>query len=97
MDHIENNTSKNSSIVARIYFHGIMFTKPLPSDSKGIHIQTHILMGESYEYEICHSDGLRCHDICTKFHKDCFRHSKVNKGGYTDTQHGDIISLLLFF
>jgi hypothetical protein len=31
-------------------------------------------------------DGLRCRDICTKFHKDWFRHSQVNRGGYTDTQ-----------
>jgi hypothetical protein len=32
-------------------------------------------------YEVCHWDGLRCHDIHTKFHKDWFRHSK-----FTDTQ-----------
>jgi hypothetical protein len=29
---------------------------------------------------ICHWDGLKCHDIHTKFHKDWLRHSKVNKG-----------------
>jgi hypothetical protein len=28
-------------------------------------------------------DELRCHDIHTKFHNDWFRHSKINKGGYT--------------
>jgi hypothetical protein len=33
----------------------------------------------------------------TKFHKDWFRHSKINKGGFTDTQHDDIINLPLFF
>jgi hypothetical protein len=26
------------------------------------------------------------HDILNKFHKDCFRHSKVDMGGRTDTQ-----------
>jgi hypothetical protein len=50
----------------------------------GIHIQTHRLMGgicEVYPW-----DGLRCYDICTKFHKDWFIHWKVGKGRYTDTQ-----------
>jgi hypothetical protein len=36
-------------------------------------------------------------DIHTKFHEDWFRHSKVNKGGYTYRQEGDFISLLFFF
>jgi hypothetical protein len=30
-------------------------------------------------YEVRRSDGLRCHDIHTKCHKDWFRHSKVNR------------------
>jgi hypothetical protein len=34
-------------------------------------------------YEISHWDGLRCHDVRTKFHKDCFRHSEVDR---RDTQ-----------
>jgi hypothetical protein len=39
-----------------------------------------------------------CRDIRTKFHKDCFRHSQVNKGDtQTHRQQGDLISLLLFF
>jgi hypothetical protein len=42
-----------------------------------------------------------CLDIHTKFHKDWFNHSKVNRGGYSyrerHTQQGDLISLLLFF
>jgi hypothetical protein len=35
----------------------------------------------------------------TKFHKDWFRHSKVDLGGdmQTPRQHGDLISLLSFF
>jgi hypothetical protein len=36
--------------------------------------------------------------IIYKFHKDCFRHSKVYRGdSQTHRQHGDLISLLLFF
>jgi hypothetical protein len=32
-------------------------------------------------------DGLRCHDICTKFDKDWFRHSEGDMGDtHTDTQ-----------
>jgi hypothetical protein len=31
-------------------------------------------------YEICPSDGLRCHDIHTKSHNDRFRHSSNIKG-----------------
>jgi hypothetical protein len=33
-------------------------------------------------YEIYDLDGLRWHDIQTKFHKDRFRHSKVVMGGH---------------
>jgi hypothetical protein len=32
-------------------------------------------------YEVRRWDGLRCHDIHTKFHIDSFRHSKVDGGG----------------
>jgi hypothetical protein len=53
-------------------------------------------MGEIYE--VRRWGGLRCHDMCTKFHKEWLRHSKVNKG---DTQkhreNGDLINLILFF
>jgi hypothetical protein len=31
-------------------------------------------------YESCHLDGLRGHDIHTKFHIGWFRHSKVVSG-----------------
>jgi hypothetical protein len=34
-------------------------------------------------YELRHLDGLSCVDKHTKFHKDLFSHSKVNRGGYT--------------
>jgi hypothetical protein len=52
-------------------------------------------------YEVHHGDGLRGHDIHTKFDKDWFKHSKVNRGEFTNTkpqrQNGDCISLLSFF
>jgi hypothetical protein len=38
-------------------------------------------------YEVRRFDELRCHDIHTKFHKDWFSHR----------QHGDSVSLLLFY
>jgi hypothetical protein len=49
-------------------------------------------------YELSYSDGLRCHDIHTKFYKDWFKHLKVNSGdSQTQRQYGDSISLILFF
>jgi hypothetical protein len=42
----------------------IHFTEPQPNN------KTHILMGDIYE--VCHWNGLRCHDTHTKFHKDWF-------------------------
>jgi hypothetical protein len=57
---------------------GNVFTEPLPSNGRGIHMQTHKLMGGIYE--VRRWDGLRCH-------KDWLRHSKVDEGGDTqDTQ-----------
>jgi hypothetical protein len=46
-------------------------------------------------YEECSWDELRCHDVCTKFHNDWFRHLKVDRWGYTDTQtqkHTSLVS-----
>jgi hypothetical protein len=45
-------------------------------------------------YEVCGWNGLKCRDILSNFHKDWYRHSKVDRG---DKQHGDRISLYLFF
>jgi hypothetical protein len=42
-------------------------------------------------------DGLRCHYVRTKFHKDWFRHSKVNRGGGIHRQRGYHVSLLSVF
>jgi hypothetical protein len=49
-----------------------VFTEPLPNKDRGIHIKTLI---EGF-YEVCHWDGLMCHDMHTKFHKDLLRHWK---------------------
>jgi hypothetical protein len=38
--------------------------------------------------------GSRCHNIPTKFHKDCFRHSKFDEG--VQRHQGDRISQLVF-
>jgi hypothetical protein len=50
----------------------------------GIHIQTHRLVGGIFE--VCCWDGLRCRDIHTRFHRNCFMHSEVNREGSTDAQ-----------
>jgi hypothetical protein len=79
MDSIENDTSNNYSIVAYVFVAAVTF---LPSRCLttigGVYIQTYRLMGGIYE--IRRWDGLRCHDINTKFHKDWFTHSKVDMG-----------------
>jgi hypothetical protein len=38
-----------------------VFTEPLPSNDRGIHIQTLRLMGGIYK--VRHWDGLGCHDL----------------------------------
>jgi hypothetical protein len=44
-------------------------------------------------YEVCSWDGLRCYDIY-KSHKDWFRHSEVNRRGFTNTYtHTDIMNI----
>jgi hypothetical protein len=58
-------------------------------------------LGGGEIFEVRRWDGLRCQDtvyVHTKFHKEWFRHSKVHKGHtQTQRQHGDRISLFLFF
>jgi hypothetical protein len=73
--------------------HGNVYSEPLPSNNRELHIQPHRLMGGTYKER--RSDGLRCHDNHTKFYNDWFRHSKVDRG--THKQHDDLTSLLLFF
>jgi hypothetical protein len=71
---------------------GKFYAEPLPSNGRGIYIQTHRLPRGIYE--VRRSDGLRCHDINTKFHKDWFSHLKVNRED--NRQHKNHISLLFF-
>jgi hypothetical protein len=74
---------------------GIHFTESLPSNDRR-DTQTPRLMGRTYE--VCCWDWHRCHDTHTKFHKNLFRHSKVNRGNpQTQRQHGYHTSLLSFF
>jgi hypothetical protein len=85
-DRIEDDVSNSSSIVACVFVAAVTF---LPSRClatiRGIHIYTHILMGGIYE--VRRWDGLRCHDIHTKFHKDWLSHSKVHRADtHTCTQ-----------
>jgi hypothetical protein len=82
---IENDASNNSSIVACIRYHGNVFTEPFPSNDRGIHIQTHRLIGGIYE--VHQADGLRCHDIHKNFSEVWFMHSEVDrKYTHIDTQ-----------
>jgi hypothetical protein len=62
-----------------LHCRGNVFTEPLPSNDRGIHIQTyrHRLMGGIYKESGW--DGLRCHNICIRFHKDWFPHSNVDR------------------
>jgi hypothetical protein len=66
----------NSSVVC-IYCRWNMFTEPLPCSEKR-DTSTGRLMGGIYE--VRRWDVFRCCDIHTKFHKDWFRHSKVDGG-----------------
>jgi hypothetical protein len=72
-----------------------VFTVQLPSnDRRDKHTDTQRLMEGIYEGR--RSDGLGCHDIHTKFHKDWLAYSKVNgeEDSPTHRQHGDRMSLL---
>jgi hypothetical protein len=53
-------------------------------NDKEIHIQTHRLTGGFMKNAVEMGSGAM--KYITKFHKDWFRHSKVGKLGYTDTQ-----------
>jgi hypothetical protein len=63
---------------------GIHFTERFPNKDRGLHIETHRVMGGIYE--VHGWGGFSCHDIHTKFHKDWFGYPKVDKGEFPDTQ-----------
>jgi hypothetical protein len=71
---------------------GNVFTEPLPSSDT----HRHRLVGGIYE--VHRWDGLRCHDIHTKFHKDWFRHPNLIVGdSQTYRQHCDLSRCFYFF
>jgi hypothetical protein len=57
---------------------GTFYTEPLPSN---INIQT---QADGTNFYLRRSDGLRFHDIHTKFYEVRFRHLKINGGGFED-------------
>jgi hypothetical protein len=93
MDRVHNDAS-SSSIVGCISCRSNVSTEQLPTNDRGVHMQTHRLMG--WIYEVWRWDGLRCHDMHITFHKGWFRHSKVDGDSQTHRQYCDLISQLLF-
>jgi hypothetical protein len=70
---------------------GNIFTEPLPSN---IHIQTD-WWGDLWSTPLSWTPVPWCIHVHTKFHKDWFRHSEVNKGDtQTHRQEGDRIHIL---
>jgi hypothetical protein len=60
-------------------------------------MQTYGLL-EGGGYEICHWDGLSCHDMHTRFPEKLVQALKLEGGGiHRDTEKNDLISLILFF
>jgi hypothetical protein len=50
------------------------------------------------KYSVEMGSGAMIYIHCTRFHKDWFSHSKVDRGdSQTHRQHGDWMSLFLFF
>jgi hypothetical protein len=102
------NASNNSYIVACEFITAVTFLPScflamikgcLPSRCLVTMGNTHIdTQTDGRDSLIGYWDGLRCHDIRTKFRKDWFRHSKVNwvgGGGYTHT-HTDRTAYFIF-
>jgi hypothetical protein len=97
MDCIQNDESNNSSVVVYVFVAMETFLPSISLATAGwIHIQIHRLMG--WMYEVCRWNGLRCHDMHTKFRKDWLSQSKIVMGDtQTHRQHEDREGLLLFF
>jgi hypothetical protein len=65
------------------------FTEKLPTNDKGFSLSRCLASIREYTYrhrlmrgiyEVWRWDGIRCHDVHTRFLKDWFRHSKVTAG-----------------
>jgi hypothetical protein len=93
---IEIDASNNSSVVACVFVAVVTFSLSRCLATVGRYTYRHRLIRGIYK--VRGWDVLKCHDIHTKSNKDWVRHSKVNRE-HTQTyrQHGDSISLLLFF
>jgi hypothetical protein len=84
MSIIENN----SFIFPCVFVAAVMFLPSRWLSTTGVYSYRHRLMGRIYE--LCLWDGLRCHDMHTKFHKDWLKNSKVDKRDtQTHRQHCD--------
>jgi hypothetical protein len=97
-DCVVNDASNSSYSFLYICYRGNVYTKPLRSNHREIEIWTQTLMAGIYELHLW--DGLRWHDIHTKFHKNWFRHSNVDRGDtHTQTQRhkANLIRPLLVF
>jgi hypothetical protein len=93
-DRIKNVS--NNSIVACVFVAAVLFTEPYLATIGDTHTDTHIWGGGKLWRAAW--DGLRRHDVYTRFHKDWFSHLKVNRVGiHRHRQHGDCISLTSFF
>jgi hypothetical protein len=93
--HIEKDTTNNYAIVACVFVSAVTFLPSRCLAKIGGFLPSRSLTTRGYTYrrtdwwegfsKLGRWDTLRCRDIRTKFHKDCFRHSKVNGRGITDT------------
>jgi hypothetical protein len=84
-DQIENDASNNYSTVACVFVAAVKFLPSRCQATIGIYTiyRQRLMWGI---YEIRRWDGLRCHELHIRFHKDWFRNSKIDTGEYTDTQ-----------
>jgi hypothetical protein len=90
MDRTANGVSKLFHCCLCIRCRGNISIELLPSNDRGLHIQTHRLMGRIHE--VRSSDAIMCHVIYTKFHIDWLRHSKVVSCGTYIQTHSMLFS-----
>jgi hypothetical protein len=86
IDRTENDASKILASLLAFIAAGTCLPNRCLTTRGGMHIKTHRLIGGICE--VCRWNGLRYRVIHTRFNKDWFRHSKLNRVGYTDTQIG---------
>jgi hypothetical protein len=75
--HIKRRVHKFFSIVACVFVAAVKFLPSRCLATTGIHIEAHRLTEGIYELRCW--DGLRCHNIHTKFHEDLFRCARVDR------------------